>query len=128
MHDPVADGADLLHRPQDAVLGVDEDPQDPLDRGAVLEDLPVVLVGLAVRHFEHQPRVRQPDFFDQADGQGQILMGVHAFEVGLDDLELDRRGSTVEDENFHGTSPRQSSRGPAYRPGGGPFACRVRRI
>ena len=29
-------------------------------------------------------------------------MGVHAFEVGLDDLELDRRRSTVEDEDFHG--------------------------
>jgi hypothetical protein len=102
VHDPMTDSADFFHRLQDAVLGIDQDPQHPLEGGAVLEDLLVVLVGLAVRNLEHQTRVRQPDLFDHADGQGQILVGVHSLEVGLDDLELDRRRSTVEDENFHG--------------------------
>ncbi len=57
MYDPVSDGTDFLHRLQYAEFGVDKNPQHPLDGGAVLEDFPVVLVGLAVGYLEHKTRI-----------------------------------------------------------------------
>ena len=86
---------------EDADLGVGEDPQHPLDGGAVLEDLAVVGVGFALGDLEHQSRVGETDLFDQTGGQGPVVVRVHPLEVGLDDLELDRRRSTVENEDFH---------------------------
>jgi len=95
--DPVADGADLFNRFDDAVIGIRENAQHPLDCSSVLEDLTIILVGLSIRDLEHQPRVGEADLLDLADREGQVLVGVHSFEVGLDDLKLDRRRSTVED-------------------------------
>ena len=56
----------------------------------MLEDLTIVLVGLSIRDLEHQTRVGEADLLDQADREGQVLVGVHSFEIGFDDLKLDR--------------------------------------
>ena len=101
MDHSVADGADIGDFVEDADFRVGEDPQHPLDRGPVFEDLAIISLSLAVGDLEYEARIGEADLLDQTGSQSLVLVGFHPLEVGVDDLELDRRLSTVENEDFH---------------------------
>jgi hypothetical protein len=103
VHHPVSDRLDVAGRLQDAVFGVDQHAQRPVDRRAMLEDLAIVLVGRPARDRQRQPGVGKADLLDLTDRERQITVLLDPFQVGLDDLVLDGRRAAVKDEDLHGS-------------------------
>src|SRR5688500_8686325 len=100
----MADGVDVADlsdaRPR---CLVDQPPKDELDRGPVVPER-----GRSALHVAAAGAQRVDGFaadaLDAATGEPLVAVGGHSVGVGPDELKLERRGASVENEDVHGVS------------------------